>query len=89
VLQETGKKGIYTVGNKLNIYDSRLIAWLIETALQARAKGSAPLKDFLDSPIFFPFQIKSITGEILIAASQRLEIVRHGLDQDLILLKKI
>lgn len=88
VLLETGKKGIYTAGRALAVEDSLLIAWLIEASLHARANGSAPLKDLLDSPSFFPFRIKPIHAESLVAASSRLDILRHGLDDDLVTLQK-
>src|SRR5271157_3496122 len=55
VLQESGEKGIYSAGSSLAIDNSRLVAWLVEASLHARANGSAPLKDLLDSPSLFPF----------------------------------
>jgi hypothetical protein len=88
VLQETGTKGIYTTGLTLAVDDSRLIAWLAEAYLHARANGSAPLKDLIYSPSFFPFRIKPIHAESLVAASSRLDILRHGLDDDLVILRK-
>jgi len=88
VLQQTGIKGVYTAGTILPINDFRLIAWLAEASLHARANGSAPLKDLIDSPSFFPFRIKPIHAEILVAASSRLDILRHGLDDDLVMLRK-
>ena len=88
VLQETGTKGIYTAGRTLAVDNSRLIAWLAEASLHARANGSAPLKDLIDSPSFFPFRIKPIQAESLVAASSRLDILRHGLDDDLVMLRK-
>ena len=88
VLQETGTKGIYSAGATLAIDDSRLIAWLAEAFLHARANGSAPLKDLIDSPSFFPFRIKPVRAENLVAASSRLDLLRHGLDDDLIMLRK-
>ena len=88
VLQETGTKGIYTAGTTLAVDDSRLIAWLAEASLHARANGSAPLKDLIDSPNFFPFRIKPIHVESLVASSSRLDILRHGLDDDLVMLRK-
>ncbi|HAF50685.1 MAG TPA: hypothetical protein DCL04_06225 [Synergistaceae bacterium] len=88
VLQETGAKGIYSAGATLAIDDSRLIAWLAEASLHARANGSAPLKDLIDSPSFFPFRIKPVRAENLVAASSRLDLLRHGLDDDLIMLRK-
>lgn len=88
VLQETGSKGIYTSGTTLSVEDPRLIAWLTEAVLHARANGSAPLRDLLDSPSFFPFRIKPIQAEILTAAPSRLDMLRHGLDDDLVMLRK-
>jgi hypothetical protein len=89
VLQETGTKGIYTAGKTLAVNDSPLIGWLAEAFLHTRANGSAPLKDLIDSPNFFPFRIKPIHAESLMAASSRLDIVRHGLDDDLVILRKL
>lgn len=88
VLQNTGTKGLYTAGTTLAIDDSRLIAWLAEAFLHARANGSTPLKELISSPSFFPFRVKPLPAESLAAASSRLEILRHGLDDDLVLLRK-
>ena len=88
VLQETAAKGIYSAGPSLPVDDFRLIAWLAEAFLHARAYGSAPLNDLLDSPNFFPFKIKPIHPENLIAASPRLDILRHGMDETLVMLRK-
>jgi hypothetical protein len=88
VLQQAGTKGIYTFGTTLAVDDPRLIAWLAEASLHTRANGLAPLKDLFDSPNFFPFRIKPIHAESLVAVSPRLEILRHGLDDDLVMLRK-
>jgi hypothetical protein len=88
VLQKAGTKGIYTAGPTLAVDDSRLIAWLAEASLHARANGSAPLKDLIDGPDLFPFRIKPIHAESLAAASSRLDILRHGLDDNLVMLRK-
>jgi Arc/MetJ family transcription regulator len=88
VLQETGAKGIYSAGTTLAIEDSRLIAWLAEAALHTRANGSAPLRDLIGSPSFFPFRIKPVNAESLVTASSRLDHFRHGLDDDLVMLRK-
>jgi len=88
VLQETGSKGIYATGTTITVEFPRMIAWLIEAALHARASGSAPLRDLLDSPSFFPFWIKPIQPESIRAASPRLDILRHGLDDNLVFLSE-
>jgi hypothetical protein len=88
VLQETGSKGVYTSGSTHPVENPRLIAWLTEAVLHARANGSAPLRDLLDSPSLFPFRIKPIQAESVRVASPRLDILRHGLDDDLVMLRK-
>lgn len=88
VLQESGAKGIYTAGTTQSVDDPQLVAWLAEAALHARVNGSAPFRDLLDSPGFFPFRIKPIHGESIQAISSRLEILHHGLDDDLVMLRK-
>jgi hypothetical protein len=82
------KKGIYTSGTTLTVEDARLIAWLTESSLHTRANGSVPLKELIDAPNLFPFQIKPIHAEGLVAAPSRLDMIRHGLDEDLIMLRK-
>ncbi|MEW6229159.1 MAG: hypothetical protein AB1700_13890 [Bacillota bacterium] len=88
VLSETGAKGVYSQGVSLAVDDSQLISWLVEAALHARSTGSAPLKDLMENPSLFPFRIKQITANSLAAASPRLDLLRHGLDDDLVMLRK-
>jgi hypothetical protein len=87
ILQETGAKGIYTSGTSFSIKDPRLIAWLTEVALHVHPNLSAPLRDLLNSPNFFPLKIRMILNESLITESSRLEVFRYGLDNELIMLK--
>ena len=86
VLQETGTKGIYSAGATLALDDPQLVTWLLEASLHARANGSAPLKELIDSPNLFPFRIKPVHAESLVAASPRLDLLRHGLDDYLVML---
>lgn len=88
VLQWTDTKGIYAAGTTLAVEDYRLIAWLVEASLKARPNGSVPLKDLIASPNLFPFRIKPIHAESLMAASPRLDVFRHGLNDDLIMLRQ-
>lgn len=88
VLQETGFQGVYNAGPHIPVEDSRLIGWLIEAALHSRTNGSAPMKEIFDSPALFPFRLKRIQAESLLAASSKLDILRHGLDENLVMLRK-
>jgi len=88
VLSETTKKGIYSQGRTYSIDDPRLISWLIEASLYARSNGSAAIKDLLDSTSLFPFRLMHVPAEHLVSMSPRLDLLRHGLDDDLVMLRE-
>ncbi|MBP7462107.1 MAG: hypothetical protein KBA26_12525 [Candidatus Delongbacteria bacterium] len=87
VLQKTDAKGIYSAGITLAIEDSRLIAWLVEASLHVRASQSATLNDLITHPSLFPFHINPIHAESLVGTSSRLDLLHHGLDDELIILR--
>jgi hypothetical protein len=87
VLKETGDKGVYGQGNQYPVEDPRLIAWMVEASLRARVNGSAAIKDLLDSPSIFPFRLAHISAEHVASLSPHLNILRHGLDDDLVMLR--
>jgi len=88
VLQNGNKNGIYTKGKSITIDDPALIAWLVEAYIHAHPNHSIPLRAIIDATCFFPFQIMFISSESLLSTSKRLEVVRHGLDQELIVLNR-
>ncbi|MEW6664966.1 MAG: hypothetical protein AB1512_07080 [Thermodesulfobacteriota bacterium] len=88
VLSETGKKGLYRQGDVFSIQDSHLVAWLIEASLYARENASGSIKDLLESTSLFPFRLRQIPAGQLTIRSPRLDLLRHGLDDDLVMLRK-
>ena len=88
VLSEPGTKGIYNHGSLLTIEDPQFIAWMVEASLQARANGCATLKDIIDSPGLFPFHLELISARTLSAASSNLEVLFHGLSEELVMLRR-
>ena len=86
VLNETGDKGVYAQGERYSVEEPRLIAWLVEASLRSRVHRAAAIKDLLDSPSIFPFQLAHISAEQVASLSPRLDILRHGLDDDLVML---
>jgi hypothetical protein len=87
LLMETDKSGVYIQADPLSIQDPSLIAWLVEASLHSRGRYSAQLRELLESPGLFPFQLKSITPSRIVAVSTRLECLHHGLDEDMIVIK--
>lgn len=88
VLSETEASGVYGAGLSLPIDDTRLVAWLVEASLQARSGTTAPLQDLIGSPSLFPFRLKPIHAENLLAACPHIDLVRHGLDAELLMLRR-
>ncbi len=88
ILSETKEKGIYLQGCTYTLDDTKVISWLIEASLYARSNGSAAIKDLLDSTSLFPFRLMHVSAENLVSLSPRLDLLRHGLDDDLVMLRK-
>lgn len=86
VLSETHDKGVYKRGKQHSVEDPKLIAWLIEASLRSSSNGAAATKDLLDSPRIFPFRLAHVSAEQVAAFAPRLAILRHGLDDDLVML---
>ena len=88
VLSETHDKGVYVQGKQFSIEEPKLIAWMVEASLHSRLSGSAATKDLLDSPNIFPFRLTHISADHLASLSPRLDILRHGLNDDLVMLRE-
>lgn len=88
VLAETRRKGVYETGDRYSIQDPKLIAWMLEASLRARANQFAPMKDLIESPSHFPFHIQHVPAEHVVSLSPRLDILRHGMDDILVTLRE-
>jgi hypothetical protein len=87
VLNDSVSKGIYAQGLSIEISDPMVTALLLETSLYVRTNGSAGLNDLLESPALFPFRIKPVSLESILSASPRIEVMRHGLDEQMVMLR--
>lgn len=87
VLRETDKVGVYRSGNKASVDDPALLAWLIEAALHSQATNTSPFRDLLASPRFFPLTFHRVRLEEVLGTSERLDVVRHGLEETLVVLR--
>ena len=79
--------GIYVPRSSLAIAQVEVIAWLAEAFLYAHPNGSVALRTALDSTSLFPFHLSPISADHLAAISGRLDVLWHGPDQDLIMLR--
>lgn len=86
VLNETSVKGIYEQGKQYPVTEPGLIAWMVEASLHARINGSAPVKELLEGPSIFPFRLARSSAQQMASSASRLSVLRHGLDDDLVML---
>ena len=88
VLNDTAERGIYERGERFSIDESRIVAWMVEASLHARVNGAAPIRNLQENPSYFPFRLTPISAEHLATLSPRLDVFRHSLDDDLVMLCK-
>lgn len=89
VLQDSATRGCYVKSQPQHISDPSLAVLLIESALHATPTGKATLGVLLNEPALFPFQFPGMTGDTIARHTNRIEVVRYGLDEELLQLKGI
>lgn len=87
VLQESDTTGYYKRVEKQPVQSQATIRVLLESALHAMPEGKETLSVLLSNPAFFPFSLPVISGDSLSQGSDRLEVVRYGLDAELLMLR--
>ena len=88
VLNETQDKGVYEHGQQYPVEQPALIAWMVEASLYSHSNRSAAIRDLLGGPSMFPFRLAHVSAERLASLSPRLEVLPHGLGDDLAMLRK-
>ena len=87
VLVDTDAKGTYIPAAPIRIDNPSLATWILEATMFASDTTSVDFRSLANSPALFPFHLTLVTPEAL-ANSGRLEIVRHGVADDLVLLRR-
>lgn len=86
VINEAAAKGCYEKAKTANITDYDMVSLLLHAALLASPEGKAPLNVLLSNPVFFPFHLPAMRGELLHRRSGSMRVVRYGLDEELVTL---
>ena len=71
----------------MSIADTNLAILMFESALLATPEAKGALGLLLNNPAFFPFQLPVMTGDFVSQRSDRIDVVRYGLDDELLKLK--
>lgn len=87
VLEDSKVKGCYEQCKPTAISEPNLTILLYEAALYADKEGKAALGLLKNNPAFFPFQLPVLTGDYISQQSNTIDVVRYGLDDELLKLK--
>lgn len=86
-LKDSEAKGCYEKAAPVTIPDQDLAILMFEAALHAAPEGAGALALLLNNPAFFPFQLPAMTGDFVSQRTDRMDVVRYGLDDELLKLK--
>ena len=84
LLKDSPKKGCYEKTNETCVADPAITVLMLESALQASPQGKGELGLLLNSPAFFPLQPSVISGDFVSQKNDRVDMLRYGLDDELL-----
>jgi hypothetical protein len=82
-LKEGGKPGAYLRGRSMKPRSKKEIAWLVEALLHAQDETNLPLQQIAVHGALFPFDMAEI-GVAALTVNPRIEVFRHGLNENLV-----
>lgn len=88
ILKDSDTKGCYEKTIPIIIPDQDSASLLVEAALHANPEGKVPINLLLNNPAFFPFKLPAITGDTIARYNDRIEVIRYGLDDEMLKLKQ-
>ncbi|MFA5623571.1 MAG: hypothetical protein WC966_00745 [Bradymonadales bacterium] len=89
VLKDSETKGCYEKPAPVSIAEPNLAILMFESALLATPEAKSALGLILHNPAFFPFQLPALTGDFVSHRSDRIDVLRYALDDELLKLKGI
>jgi len=86
-LKDSESKGCYESGGEIAIPDLRIMALLYESTLYCQPNGKLALGLLQNNPAFFPFGLRSVSGELLAQNNARVMVNRYGMEDEQLSLK--
>lgn len=84
LLKDSKDRGCYEKTDSMIISDQNVVILMIESALHSSSEGQCALVMLLNNPTFFPFHIPVLTGNFISQHTDRIEVFRYGLDDELL-----
>ena len=88
LLKDSDTKGCYEKIAAVPIADQNMAILMVEATLHAMPEGKSVLGLLLSNPAFFPFQLPVMTGDLIAQSSTCIDVVRYGLDDEMLKLKE-
>ncbi len=88
-LKDSGAAGCYEKTAPTDITEPHLALLMMEAMLLANPDGKCPLGLLLDNPALFPFQAPIISGDYISQHSNRMDVIRYDINNELVILKPI
>ena len=86
-LKDSESKGCYEKAQPVSIAEPNLAILMFESVLMATPDAKSTFGLLMSNPAFFPFQLPVMTGGFVSQRSDRIDVVRYGLDDELLKLK--
>ena len=86
-LKDSEAKACYEKAAQVSISEPNLAILMFESALLANPEAKSALGLLQNNPAFFPFQFPVMTGDFVSQRSERIDVLRYGLDDELLKLK--
>lgn len=83
-LEDSAGRGCYQPSAPLVIADPDSLILLFEAALHATPDGKSSLAALLNNPGFFPFRLPTPSGDGIAQRTNRIEVIRNGLHDELL-----
>lgn len=80
-------KHSYSLAPKRPVTDPKLAAWLVEAVVRQAQQELLPLNAVTRAPGMFPFTLPRLTSG-MVSQTGRLEVMRHGLDEEMVRLRQ-
>lgn len=87
VLKDTDRKGCYERGKTFTIDNPHVISLLLEGALYTVSGCKSSINALYNNPGFYMFDLPLLTGELIAQVNSRIEVLRFGMDEEILKLK--
>jgi hypothetical protein len=84
MLKDSGTSGCYEKVSPVTIPNWELEVFMIEATLHSIPDGTGEVSTLLNSPALFPYTLPSLSGEFIAQNNPRIDVVRYGLDQEML-----